>query len=208
MTSSYTVDDKSFEVMPSDRSLISANVDRFTDCEKDSVSSLELIECIERLFVDNIFIRYNIQETEVNITMTSKTQATLSDACTDNNSGNGLNQTFVANFHSQPPHDFRDTSSSSHNHSSSSSSEDANISCTDSASSSSSSHLITSHNIISISKNDTVCLPSGVTCMSATSENNSPDHVTLHGMSRLADIKKQLGLQSEFFLNQHEIVRA
>lgn len=136
--------------------------------------------------------------------MTSKKQATL-DACTNKNSGNGLNQTFVANFHSEPPHDFRDTSSSSHNHSSSS--EDANTSCTDSASSSSS-HLITNHNIISISKNDTACLPSGVTCMSAASENNSPDHVTLHGMSRLVGIKKQLGLQSEFFLNQHEIVRA
>ncbi len=36
--SSYTTDERSYEMMPSDRSLVSANVDRFTDCEKDSVS--------------------------------------------------------------------------------------------------------------------------------------------------------------------------
>lgn len=150
--------------------------------------------------------------------MTSKTIESES-ACTTNNLS--LNQTFAA-YHSKPPHDFRDSSSNGSEETGNSSSECA---------------LITSHNIISISRNEplpsartateqvflTNCLCVGSSSHLASDDasettdsdsgiakneyhtDNTSDPI-MHG-SRLADIKRQLGLQSEFFLNQHEIIR-
>ncbi len=147
--------DRSFEAMPSDRSLVSAFVDPFTDSETKKKS-------------------VNRQEQE-------RQQL----AC-ESNENQILNQTFLA-YPSEPPCGFRDDSS----------------------------NLITNQNIIRINTNEISCGSSSSgsssraflsDCMlvetSSYSSNEEETATTAscyeHG-SRIAELKKKLGIESEFF---------
>ncbi len=162
ITDCFHETDKSFEAMPSDRSLVSAFVDRFTDCETNKNSVNRKLNHQQRAC-----------QSEKNLI---------------------LNQTFLA-YPSEPPSGFRDDSSSF--------------------------NLITNQNVISIDRNENSYISGGSSgssrgflnnCMLVeTSSYSSNDEEIAtnakfyeHG-SRIAELKKKLGIESEFFLtNQND----